>query len=78
MPFRGWRVDVPVDFAAASRHLAEGSNMGVRLRPIDLVLDVDSRHFLDGDDPVARLASDLSVDLSDYPTCVTGSGGRHV
>lgn len=52
--------------------------MGVRLRPIDLVLDVDSRHFLDGDDPVARLASDLSVDLSDYPTCVTGSGGRHI
>ncbi|WP_294302128.1 hypothetical protein [uncultured Sphingomonas sp.] len=69
---------MPVDFAAASRHLAEGSNMGVRLRPIDLVLDVDSRHFLDGDDPVARLASDLSVDLSDYPTCVTGSGGRHI
>ncbi len=77
-PFKGWRVDAPLDFAAASRHLAEGSNVGVRLRPVDLVLDVDPRHFVDGDDPVARLASDLSVDLSNYPTCVTGSGGWHI
>lgn len=39
---------------------------------------VDPRNFTAGDDPFARLQADLKLDLSNYPTVETGSGGKHV
>lgn len=57
-----------------------GGNIGVRLRDIDLVLDVDPRNFAPGDDPLRRLHQDVGVDVEDAPTVVTGrgDGGRHI
>ncbi len=55
-----------------------GGNVGVRLRPTDLVIDVDPRNFPEGTDSLDELCSDLSLDLSDAPTVHTGSGGRHI
>jgi len=65
------------------RHMRGGSNVGVRLRAGDLVIDVDPRNFTalpDGstDDPLRRLCEDCEMDLSGYPTVETGSGGLHV
>jgi hypothetical protein len=77
-PFKGWMADAPISVEDAQAHMADGSNVGVRLRPCDLVVDVDPRNFADGDDPLARLAADLDIDFSDYPTVVTGSGGKHI
>lgn len=77
-PHKGWRKDRPLTMDEARQHMAEGGNVGVRLRPCDLVIDVDPRNFLEGDDPFRRLQDDLGIDLSPYPTVVTGSGGLHV
>lgn len=57
-----------------------GGNVGVRLRDVDLVLDVDPRNFAAGDDPMRRLCQDVGVDLEDAPTVMTGrgDGGRHI
>lgn len=77
-PFKGWRQDPKLSVDEAAAHMAEGGNVGVRLRPEDLVVDVDPRNFLEGDDPYQRLQDDLGVDFSDYPRVITGSGGYHV
>lgn len=58
-------------------HLKSGKNVGVRLRAIDLVLDVDPRNFAEGDDPLKRLCDDTGMDLGLYPHVITGSGGDH-
>lgn len=42
------------------------------------MVDVDPRNFAPGDDPLHRLGVKLGLDWSDYPTVVTGSGGRHI
>lgn len=77
-PFRGWRQDSPISVEDARAHMASGQNVGVRLRDIDLILDVDPRNFEDGDDPLARLQKDLAFDAGSYPTVITGSGGKHI
>ncbi len=59
------------------RHLEAGNNVGVRLRAVDLVLDVDPRNFKDGDDPLKRLCEDTSMNLDSFPHVITGSGGDH-
>lgn len=59
----------------AKARLKAGANVGVRLRDTDLVIDVDPRHFAEGDDPVARLKADFR--LPDAPFVRTGGGGRH-
>lgn len=64
----------------AEAHLG-GANVGVRLRNVDLVVDVDPRNMPDGQDTFAELCDAIGADLSDasvYPTVVTGGGGRHV
>jgi hypothetical protein len=76
-PVGRWRIDTPLDVDEAKQHLAEGRNVGVRLRETDLVVDVDRRHFKEGDDPVERLQKDLGIGLFDWPHVVTGSGGDH-
>jgi Bifunctional DNA primase/polymerase, N-terminal/Family of unknown function (DUF5906)/Primase C terminal 2 (PriCT-2) len=75
---KGWRAAKPLEpeKAVERLELAKG-NVGVRLRPTDLVIDVDPRNFDDGDDPVHRLESDLDIRLADWMTTVTGSGGTH-
>jgi hypothetical protein len=77
-PFKGWRKDRPLTADEARQHMAEGGNVGVRLRPTDLVVDVDPRNFSEGDAPLDRLQADLGIDLSGHPTVVTGSGGLHI
>lgn len=60
------------------KHVEAGGNVGVRLGPQDLVLDVDPRNFPEGDDVLERFKADLGgLDLSPYPQVVTGSGGLH-
>jgi hypothetical protein len=56
--------------------MAKGGNIGVRLRDIDLVVDVDPRHFAEGDDPLARLKADFG--LPEAPFVRTGGGGVHL
>src|SRR4051812_26308367 len=73
-----WRLLPPLSVEEAAEHMATGHNVGVRLRPEDLVVDADPRNYAPGDDPLARLADDLGIDLASYPTVVTGSGGRHI
>lgn len=57
----------------------KGYNVGYRLGAEDLVIDVDPRNFVAGEDSLAKLADFLGVDsLSDiYPTVETGGGGYH-
>jgi hypothetical protein len=70
-----WRRSARLSFAEAEAHMAKGGNIGVRLRPTDLVIDVDPRHFAEGDDPMARLIA--AYDLPEMPFVRTGGGGWH-
>ena len=50
----------------------EGYNVGVRLGRSDLVLDIDPRHFPDGetlatDNPFKRLCADAGLNVDNYP-----------
>ncbi|WP_454259650.1 bifunctional DNA primase/polymerase [Pseudoxanthomonas mexicana] len=55
-----------------------GHNLGVRLTPDLLVVDVDPRNYRDGVDSFAKLAADFGIALDDYPHVRTGGGGLHV
>lgn len=76
---KGWRVKSYAN-GDLKQWLANGGNLGVRLRDTDLVLDIDPRNYRLGDNPLARLSSAVGVDLSNAPTVVTGrgDGGRHL
>lgn len=76
-PGKGWRTAAPLDVDAAKDLIDSGINVGVRLRPTDLVVDIDPRSFAEGDDPVARLEANLDIKLDEWPRVDTGSGGRH-
>lgn len=52
-----------------------GGNLGVRLRPTDLVIDVDPRNG--GDVSMGRLVADLGLHLDAFPHIATGGGGHH-
>ena len=54
-----------------------GCNVGVRLRPTDLVLDIDPRNFPEGRDSLDDFVLEVGLDLDLYPLVHTGSGGRH-
>ena len=75
----GWRSRKygAVKMSAAA---VQGFNVGVRLEPGDLILDVDPRNFLEGDDPFARLIRDTGLDPDRIPTVLTGGedAGRHL
>src|SRR4051812_40272655 len=73
-----WRLLPPPSLEEAAAHMATGCNVGVRLRPEDLVIDADPRNYAPGDDPLARMEQDLGIDLEGYPTVTTGSGGKHI
>lgn len=57
-----------------------GGNVGVRLRDVDLVLDVDPRNFAAGDDPMRRLIRDLGRGGIEAPIVLSGrgDGGHHI
>lgn len=76
---RKWNTDPDARFDATTAYerVAAGGNVGVVLGANDLVLDVDPRNF-DGVDRFAQLKKELGLDLSEYPTVKTGSGGLHV
>ncbi|GGA62215.1 bifunctional DNA primase/polymerase [Sphingomonas psychrolutea] len=71
-----WRLVAPLEPNEAADHMAMGKNIGARLAPTDLVLDVDLRNG--GDVSLARLSTDLGIDFDDHPFVITGSGGRHI
>lgn len=50
-------------------------NLGVRLRPTDLVIDVDPRNG--GDQALRNLVSDVGLELDACPHVITGGGGHH-
>jgi len=77
VPRKGWRTKAAMTPIEAMEHMEVGGNVGIRLRPTDLVIDVDPRNFAKGDNPIDRLANDLSIDLGGYPRVETGSGGSH-
>ncbi|WP_417241389.1 VapE domain-containing protein [Celeribacter sp.] len=66
------------------KHMEAGSNVGVRLRPFELVLDVDPRAFPDGQtlaspiNPFVELVLWTGMDPDLYSTVETGSGGLHI
>ena len=53
-----------------------GDNLGIRLTADILVIDIDPRN--EGDFNFASLAADIGINASEYPTVITGSGGRHI
>jgi len=57
--------------------IRQGGNIGVRLRPTDLVVDFDPRNVPEGADPLLDLELDFGIRLADYPHVKTGSGGGH-
>ena len=90
---KGWnKPDAkPLTPEQARRHMEAGRNIGDRLKPTDLVIDIDPRNFDDGadysDPSVAAEASMAALrawcmkhqfDMSDWPIYLTGSGGLHV
>jgi len=72
----GWRHTV-FSFEDAVQHMEHGGNVGWRLGPTDLVIDVDPRNFIEDDNPLLRLTTDFHFDLEAYPHVMTGSGGHH-
>jgi len=73
--YNAWPTKAAMTLEAAVSHMQAGWNIGVRLREVDLVIDVDPRHFDVGDDPVARLWKDFA--LPECPFVRTGGGGFH-
>lgn len=73
---RGWRTRDYTNFDPFA-WLARSGNVGLRLAPADLVIDLDPRNIVPGDDPLGRLSAKVGVDLTDAPMVITGSGGRH-
>jgi len=57
--------------------LFENKNFGVVLQEDDLVIDVDPRHFPEGDNPLERLTKNLQIKLLSF-VIETGGGGLHI
>ena len=70
----GWRSRDYSDFDPAE-WIAGGGNLGTRLKPNQLVLDIDPRNG--GEESFERLCIDVGVDLDHAPRCRTGGGGWH-
>src|SRR4051812_29166214 len=70
-----WTARPYVTAETVKRCIEEDRNAGVRLRPDQLVLDVDPRNG--GKDGFDALCFDLGIDPAKFPCVVTGSGGFH-
>jgi len=75
----GWPTETPLTYDEAHAHMANGGNIGVRLRPDMLVIDVDPRNFRDGVDSFEALMrrANISGASSNWPVVKTGGGGWH-
>lgn len=77
-PIGRWRQAVALDTKQAFRHMESGGNIGVRLRPVDLVVDVDTHDpERNGRKSFTALCLDHGLDPMEFPSVITGSGGRH-
>jgi Mesyanzhinovviridae bifunctional DNA primase/polymerase len=76
-PFKGWRTSQPLSVQEAQKHMESGGNIGVRLRPTDLVIDIDPRHFPPARNPFAELCKALNISSENWPCVHTGGGGHH-
>ena len=75
-PVGAWR-DLPsVGIEGGGRWMARGGNVGFRMSDTDLVIDVDPRHFPEGEDVLTRFLRNF--DLPPHPFVLTGGGGRHL
>lgn len=72
----GWRKRT-YTFEECYKHMEAGGNVGVRLRAVDLVVDVDPRNFPQGVDVFQKLVEAVGLQPDHYPHVVTGSGGHH-
>lgn len=70
----GWRTRVGLTLEEAEALREEGYNVGVRLRGVDLVVDVDPRNFPEGRRPDHELGLGELV----APRVITPSGGQHI
>ena len=73
----GWR-DSSVSIQRLRAMVSKGHNFGVRLKPGQIVVDVDYRNMPKGRDTFADLCKDVGIDIDDNATVRTGSGGLHV
>jgi hypothetical protein len=76
----GWTTDPAMTFEEVRRHMANGGNVGVRLRSDQLVIDVDPRNFqpIWGEaDPFSELVLRTCSDPTNWPCVLTGGGGMH-
>jgi hypothetical protein len=71
----GWRRQPALSQAEAVAGMKAEKNVGVRLRAVDLVIDVDPRNFVDGVDSFDALKA--KFDLPEAPFVRTGGGGFH-
>jgi hypothetical protein len=56
--------------------IADRRNMGIRPRDGQMIIDIDPRNG--GDEGFADLCMTVAEEFDEYPTVITGSGGRHV
>jgi len=64
----------------AVEHMERGSNVGVRLRATELVIDVDPRNFEDvwqDTDPFSEFVLQFGLNPETWPQAITGGGGAH-
>lgn len=78
LPRKGWTTKKYVTASVIHNAVADNTNVGWRLGPEDLVLDIDPRN--DGLNSFARLCSDVSLDQSRYVRVDSGrgDGGFHL
>jgi predicted P-loop ATPase len=72
---KGWRNQTRLSEITLMKHLRKGDNIGVRLKPGEIVIDVDPRNG--GKDSFQRLRRELKLDPTEWPCVTTGSGGQH-
>jgi hypothetical protein len=70
-----WTTIKVVSRAVRRRCLAELRNMGIRLKPTQLVIDIDPRNG--GNRGFQDLCFRIGLNDEEWPCVITGSGGRH-
>ncbi len=74
-----WTTVAGLTEVEAREHLeVRGWNVGVRLRPIDFVIDVDPRNFPEGRDSFEELKKRCGLDFEECPRVNTPGGGFHL
>jgi hypothetical protein len=72
-----WPSMRPLTEHKARAYMAAGGNIGVRLRPDMLVIDVKHHEVSEGTNPIKRLETHLGISLSQGPLVLTGGAGQH-